>query len=109
MILVWLLSANRLLTDPLASDRTQRDDSGRERGKTAGQTRFRWTGRYWPGRGSSVFKSPLAHRHDPWVDLGLCGIRGRFKGPIVAPLWHRLSSEALAWHGLKSDGAPMAA
>jgi hypothetical protein len=26
-----------------------------------------------------------------------------------SPGWHRLSSEALAWHGLSSDGAPMAA
>jgi hypothetical protein len=24
----------------------------------------------------------------------------------VAPLWHRLSSEALAWHGLNSTDAP---
>ena len=55
------------------------------------------------------FKSPLAHQYDPRPDLGLYGIRGRFRGPIVAPLWHRLSSEALAWHGLSSDGAPMAA
>src|SRR5215216_6924170 len=52
------------------------------------------------------FKSPLAHQYDPRPDLGLYGIRGRFRGPVVAPLWHRLSSEALAWHGLNSTGAP---
>jgi hypothetical protein len=28
---------------------------------------------------------------------------------MVAPGWHRLSSEALAWHGLSSVGAQMAA
>jgi hypothetical protein len=28
---------------------------------------------------------------------------------MVAPGWHRLSSEALAWHGLNSKNAPMAA
>ena len=55
------------------------------------------------------FKSPLAHQYEPRPDLGLYGIRGRLKGPIVAPLWHRLSSEALAWHGLNSTSAPMAA
>ena len=55
------------------------------------------------------FKSPLAHQYDPRPDLGLYGIRGRFRGPVVAPLWHRLSSEALAWHGLNSRGAPTAA
>jgi hypothetical protein len=55
------------------------------------------------------FKSPLAHQYEPPADLGLYGIRGRFRGPIVAPLWHRLSSEALAWHGLSSGGALMAA
>src|SRR5215212_4976865 len=55
------------------------------------------------------FKSPLAHQYEPRPDLGLYGIRGRLKGPIVAPLWHRLSSEALAWHGLNSTSAPSAA
>ena len=55
------------------------------------------------------FKSPLAHQYDPRADLGLYGIRGTFRGPVVAPLWHRLSSEALAWHGLSSSGALMAA
>jgi hypothetical protein len=59
--------------------------------------------------GWAWFKSPLAHQYDPRVDLGLYGIRGRFRGPIVARLWHRLSSEALAWRGLNSTGAPMAA
>src|SRR5215213_5265553 len=47
--------------------------------------------------GRARFKSPLAHQYEPRPDLGLYGIRGRLKGPIVAPLWHRLSSEALAW------------
>jgi hypothetical protein len=55
------------------------------------------------------FKSPLAHQYDPRPDLGLYGIRGRFRGPVVAPLWHRLSSEALAWHGLNGRDAPTAA
>src|SRR5215204_7705677 len=55
------------------------------------------------------FKSPLAHQYEPRPDLGLYGIRGRTSGPMVAPGWHRLSSEALAWHGLSSDGGAMAA
>jgi hypothetical protein len=59
--------------------------------------------------GRARFKSPLAHQYDPRVDLGLYGIRGRFRGPIVAPLWHRFSSEALAWHGLNSTDAPTVA
>jgi hypothetical protein len=44
------------------------------------------------------FKSLLAHQYDPRVDLGLDGIRGRFRGPIVAPLWHRLVRRP--WHGI---------
>ena len=55
------------------------------------------------------FKSPLAHQYEHLADLGLDGIRGRFRGPTVAPLWHRLSSEALAWPGLDNEGAPKAA
>jgi hypothetical protein len=78
-------------------------------GETPCQGRFGRTGRYWLRRGPSVFKSPLAHQYDPQPDLGLYGIRGRFRGPIVAPLWHRLSSEALAWHGLNSTDAPTVA
>jgi hypothetical protein len=80
-----------------------------EWGKTASQIGFDWTSRPWPGWGASVFKSPLAHQYAPRPDLGLYGIRGRFRGPIVAPLWHRLSSEALAWHGLNSTDEPTAA
>ena len=45
--------------------------------------------------GRARFKSPLAHQYDPRLDLGLYGIRGRTSGPMVAPGWHRLSSEAL--------------
>ncbi len=45
--------------------------------------------------GSAWFKSPLAHQYDPRPDVGLYGIRGRTSGPMVAPGWHRLSSEAL--------------
>src|SRR6476619_5665655 len=55
------------------------------------------------------FKSPLAHQYEHRADLGLDGIHGRFRGPTVAPLWHRLSSEALAWPGLDNEGAPKAA
>jgi hypothetical protein len=55
------------------------------------------------------FKSPLAHQYDPRPDLGLYGIRGRSRKPMGARRGHRLSSEALAWHGLNSVGAPMAA
>jgi hypothetical protein len=54
------------------------------------------------------FKSPLAHQYDPRPDLGLYGIRGRSRKPMGARRGHRLSSEALAWHGLNSVGAPMA-
>ena len=50
------------------------------------------------------FQSPLAHQYEPGPDLGLYGIRGRTSGPMVAPGWHRLSSEALAWHGLYDAG-----
>jgi len=60
-------------------------------------------------RGLGPVQIPLAHQYDPRPDLGLYGIRGRFRGPVVAPLWHRLSSDALAWHGLNSTGAPTAA
>jgi hypothetical protein len=58
--------------------------------------------------GRARFKSPLAHHCEPRPDLGLYGIRGRFRGLIVAPGWHRLSSEVLEWHGLNSDVAPTA-
>src|SRR5829696_5852838 len=51
------------------------------------------------------FKSPLAHQYVPRPDLGLYGVRGRLKGPIVAPLWHRLSSEALLWACCGAMGA----
>jgi hypothetical protein len=37
---------------------------GRERGGTPSESRFDWTRRYWLRRGSSVFKSPLAHQCD---------------------------------------------
>jgi hypothetical protein len=82
---------------------------GRERGGPPSEGRFGWTRRYRLRWGASVFKSPLAHQYDPRADLGLYGIRGRLKGPIVAPLWHRLRSEALAWHGLNRTSAPTAA
>src|SRR5215213_9699093 len=59
--------------------------------------------------GRARFKSPLAHQYEPLPDLGLYGIRGRLGRPIVAPLWHRLSSEAPAGHGLSSTDEPTAA
>jgi hypothetical protein len=45
--------------------------------------------------GFTRFKSPLVHQYNPRPDVGLYGIRGRTSGPMVAPGWHRLSSEAL--------------
>ena len=69
--------ANGLLTDALAKGRTRWDDGTQGLGETPCQGHFGSTRRYWLRRGSSVFKSPLAHQYDPGPDLGVYGIRGR--------------------------------